>query len=232
MFKVVQIVVCLAVIALACAEQLASLNKYSVSDVSVSGLSAGAYMAVQMHVAFSGTINGSAIFAGGPFYCAEGNLAYAENKCMKTYMGLPNVNNLVVLTNNDYRDGFIDNPANLHDDRVYVFSGEDDSVVDPKVVHSLETYYQAYVQTSNIVADFAVQAEHCFPTLDFGESCATLSSPYIGKCNFDGAKSALSTIYGSLNARTTAKAANLMSFSQKPYFTDSKASIDDTGYIY
>ena len=48
---------------------------------------------------------------------------------MKTYMGLPNVNNLVVLTNNDYRDGFIDNPANLHDDRVYVFSGEDDSVV-------------------------------------------------------------------------------------------------------
>lgn len=120
-------------------------------------------------------------------------------------------------------------------------------------MQSLQTYYQAYIQTSNIVGDFAVNAEHCFPTLDFGESCATLSSPYIGKqgchhvigsppltacyflsgkCNFDGAKSALTTIYGQLNARTTAKAANLLSFSQKPYFTDTKASIDDTGYIY
>ncbi|RYY82081.1 hypothetical protein EON63_14075 [archaeon] len=53
-----------------------------------------------------------------------------------------------------------------------------------------------------------------------------------GKCNFDGAKSALTTIYGELNARTAAKTANLMSFSQKPYFTNTKASIDDTGYIY
>ena len=84
MFKVVQIVVCLAVIALACAEQLASLNKYSVSDVSVSGLSAGAYMAVQMHVAFSGTINGSAIFAGvGGKYILDGAINYfALNICV------------------------------------------------------------------------------------------------------------------------------------------------------
>ncbi|RYY82907.1 hypothetical protein EON63_12375 [archaeon] len=64
MSKIVQIIACLAVLVLACAEQLASLNQYSISDVSVSGLSAGAYMAVQMHVAFSATINSSAIFAG------------------------------------------------------------------------------------------------------------------------------------------------------------------------
>ena len=40
------------------------LKKYNISDVSISGLSAGAYMAVQMHVAFSATIKGAAIFAG------------------------------------------------------------------------------------------------------------------------------------------------------------------------
>ena len=40
------------------------LGPYSVSDVTVSGLSAGAYMAVQMHVAYSSVVNGSAIFAG------------------------------------------------------------------------------------------------------------------------------------------------------------------------
>lgn len=40
------------------------IKKYSISDVTVSGLSSGGYMAVQMHVAYSSVINGSAIFAG------------------------------------------------------------------------------------------------------------------------------------------------------------------------
>ena len=42
----------------------ATLSKYKISDITVSGLSAGAYMAVQMHIAYSSIINGSAIFAG------------------------------------------------------------------------------------------------------------------------------------------------------------------------
>lgn len=56
-------------------------------------------------------------------------MAYAENKCMKTYMGLPDTAGLIALTNTDYVNGFIDNPVNLHDDRVYLFSGKDDSVI-------------------------------------------------------------------------------------------------------
>lgn len=40
------------------------LGPYKVSDITISGLSAGGFMAVQMHVAFSSIINGSAIFAG------------------------------------------------------------------------------------------------------------------------------------------------------------------------
>lgn len=40
------------------------LKQYKVSDVSVSGFSAGGYMAVQMHVAYSKVVNGSAVFAG------------------------------------------------------------------------------------------------------------------------------------------------------------------------
>jgi poly(3-hydroxybutyrate) depolymerase len=40
------------------------LGPYSVSDVTVSGLSSGGFMAVQLHVTYSSIINGSAIFAG------------------------------------------------------------------------------------------------------------------------------------------------------------------------
>ncbi len=40
------------------------LGPYKISDTTVSGLSSGGYMAVQVHVAFSSFVNGSAIFAG------------------------------------------------------------------------------------------------------------------------------------------------------------------------
>lgn len=39
-------------------------------------------MAVQVHVAFSSIVNGSGVFAGGPYHCAEGNLVEAMDECM------------------------------------------------------------------------------------------------------------------------------------------------------
>lgn len=156
----------------------------------------------------------------------------AEYKCMKTYEGLPNVDALVTLTKNDEKLGVIDKTANMKDDRVYLFSGTDDSVVDSKVMGTLQTYYNFFVQPNNIVADFNVKAEHCFPTLAYGEACAQLSSPYIGKCQFDGASKAFSALFGTLSAKATAVKANLMSFNQAPYFTNRQASLGDTGYIY
>jgi poly(3-hydroxybutyrate) depolymerase len=40
------------------------LKQYNIKDITVSGISSGGFMAVQMHVAFSSIINGSAVFAG------------------------------------------------------------------------------------------------------------------------------------------------------------------------
>lgn len=47
----------------------AASYKVDKKQVSVSGLSSGAFFAVQMHVAYSGTFMGAGVFAGGPFYC-------------------------------------------------------------------------------------------------------------------------------------------------------------------
>lgn len=38
--------------------------------VTLSGISAGAYFATQYQIAYSGSVQGVAIFAGGPYYCA------------------------------------------------------------------------------------------------------------------------------------------------------------------
>jgi len=43
----------------------------SSKKVSVSGVSSGAYMAVQLQVAYSETFMGVGSVAGGPYFCAE-----------------------------------------------------------------------------------------------------------------------------------------------------------------
>ena len=212
------------------------LQRYSISDVTVSGISSGGYFAVQLHMAYSSFINGSATFATGPFYCAESSATIAENRCMDVTLGAPQVDLLVAATAEDHLLGLIDNPANLADDRVYIFSGSMDTVVDPKVVHALYNYYQTYIKTSNMVADFNIPAEHCIPTLEYGEQCSTLSSPYIGKCGFDGAGAAFKTLFGaSIKTAAPAVADSLKMFSQKPFFPvvgGKSISVGDNGYIY
>lgn len=40
------------------------------TQTSVSGLSSGGFMTTQFHTAFSSTLIGAGVVAGGPFYCA------------------------------------------------------------------------------------------------------------------------------------------------------------------
>lgn len=160
-------------------------------------------------------------------------MLYAEERCMDVSLGIPQTEKLIALTTADYEAGYIDNYKNMHDDRVYLYSGKDDTVVDGQVVQELQKYYSAFTSGDNIVASYNVNAEHCMPTIDYGEDCSTLTSPYIGKCGFDGAGEAFKTLYGSnFNARTTMVSSNLLSFNQKPYFNDVYSSIGNTGYIY
>jgi hypothetical protein len=148
-------------------------------------------------------------------------------------MGNPNVEQLVALTHTYEATGEIDKTDNLKDDRVYLYSGKSDTVVVPAVVQSLQTYYNFFMAASNVVGDFSIDSEHCFPTLAYGEVCGQLSSPYIGKCKYDGAEQIFRTLYGqNINDKGTAKAANLQSFSQTSYFSGRSTSIDDKGYIY
>ncbi len=67
---------------LLCLGLVASALAYNVtSQLSVSGISAGGFVAVQYHVAFSSEVSGAAIFAGGPYYCAQGSEITALTAC-------------------------------------------------------------------------------------------------------------------------------------------------------
>lgn len=215
--------------------KLSALN-IDPAAVTVSGLSAGGFMAVQMHVAYSGTFNGSAIFAGGPYFCALGNLMIATEQCMYA-LGGPDADKSVTYTNTQAAAGTIDSTSNLADDKVFLFSGTKDTVVNPRVMAALEDYYGNYIRSDNIVTEFNFAAQHCLPTLNYGEACTVKMSPYIGKCNYDGAGIALNTMYG--NALETAGkdiSSNLFKFDQTAFYpkgvTSSSSSLDTTGYIY
>jgi hypothetical protein len=54
------------------------------TQISVSGISSGGFMAHQFHVAHSSNVMGAGIVAGGPYYCAEGSVADAIRRCSKS----------------------------------------------------------------------------------------------------------------------------------------------------
>ena len=59
--------------------------------ITVSGISAGCYMAVQTHVAHSSLIKGMACTAGGPYWCAQNSIDTAITQCM-TEQDAPYIN--------------------------------------------------------------------------------------------------------------------------------------------
>lgn len=214
---------------------MAPLGTFTIdkSKISVGGLSSGAFFAVQYHVSHSSYIMGASVMAGGPWYCAEGQESTALTTCMTPeVMPGPNANSLASLTKVSASVGDIDPVEGLANAKVFVYSGMVDSVVARKVVQATVDYYKLFVTGSsgNVTAAFNVLSEHCFPTLDWGESCASLGSPYIGNCKYDGAEASLTTIYGALQPRGTAVAANLLTFDQTQFATG--FSLNSFGFVY
>ena len=105
----------------------------------VSGISSGAFMAVQHHVVWSNDVDGAGVIAGGPFWCALANAITAQTACMKAPR-LINLSELLLITHTTHITGFIDDPRNLVGDRVWLFSGTDDHEVVPGVVEKTRDY--------------------------------------------------------------------------------------------
>lgn len=198
---------------------------------SVSGLSSGGFMAVQLHVAYSGTFaKGAGIVAGGPFYCAEGSIVNATGRCMTHSSAIP-VSSLVTTTKNWASQGLIDPVSNLATSKVYLWSGTADNTVVPAVMNDLNTYYQALLPSSNIVYRNNVAAGHAMVTDDYGGTCSTTASPYVNDCNVDLAGAMLQQIYGPLNARNDGTLTGTFTeFDQTAYV--SGHGMATTGWVY
>ena len=110
-------------------------------QTSVSGFSSGAFMAVQLQVAYSDSIIGAGVVAGGPYYCAANNRRFAPI-CMGQERFVPPNPMLMVNAAKSFASARQIAPlSNLRRSRVYVFSGTHDSVVRPPAVEATVSFF-------------------------------------------------------------------------------------------
>ena len=214
------------------AVDLPALN-IDTTQTTLSGLSSGGYMAVQLHVAYSATFGkGAGVVAGGPFFCAEGSVINATGRCMASPAGIP-TSSLISTTNTWASQGTIDPVANLQSSKVYLFSGTKDSVVKQGAMDALNTYYKSFVPAANIVYKKDIAAEHAMVTDDYGNACATKGAPYISDCNFDLAGNILQQLYGTLSPRNNAAlpAGNFIEFKQSTFITNHGMAANGWAYV-
>lgn len=215
------------------------------AQTTVSGLSSGAFMAVQFGVAYSSIVKGVGAIAGGPYYCAQGDVDIATGKCSCTGLftlacdakpGGTSLPALYQATGRYARTGRIDPVEKLSGQRIWLFSGSKDDVVPPAVMQDLLTYYRHYAKEENIRFVGDVAAEHAFPTEDFGnKSCSDYGPPFINKCRFDGAGELLKWMYGDLKLKAVTQGGRLIEFDQTEFAPARHATehgLAPTGFVY
>ncbi|CAF1531444.1 unnamed protein product, partial [Rotaria sordida] len=215
------------------AEKLSSYN-VDPSETSVSGLSSGAFFATQIQVAFSASIKGAGIVAGGPYNCG-GQISYTS--CM--YTSSPSITQSISNTKS-WSGNKIDDIKNLATHKVYMISGTSDTTVGGSVMTQLYKYYVTdgqFIPSANVVFKKDLKSAHTFPT-DFdstgNNACGSTSSPYISNCGFDGAEAILQHIYGSLKPRNNgALSGKFIEFNQEEFITNARTNgMSTTGWIY
>jgi hypothetical protein len=216
------------------------LKKYNVDQtngLTVSGVSAGGAMAIQLHLAYSKTFTGMAAFAGPPYWCAQGDVAIALSACME-FPELIDLNVLHDAVWAAYEVDSIDNPSYLKNDRVWFFSGTNDTVVNHKVVLKSSEFYKKYIPDDRNFFVGSIAAEHAWITNNFGNACGYLGKPWINNCGFDGSGSFLRHLHPEekLNPAGVNNASNLFTFEQGYYtpldvYPDA-ISFAKYGYVY
>src|SRR5271167_2873684 len=220
------------------------------AQVSVSGISSGAFMANQLHIAHSADVMGAAMIAGGLYGCAalhatsdgvEALASQAAGPCMSTPFLLEDVSFYADLVKTLAADAAIDPPSNLARAKVYIFTGGSDSVVSSETVEKGRDVYAALgVPPANIVFEDhsgpAAKAGHSWVTKNFGGKCSANKEPFINDCVYDQAGAELKAIYGlGLEPPAAAPSGRIVAFDQTEFVPDNAAranGLADVGYLY
>jgi poly(3-hydroxybutyrate) depolymerase len=210
------------------------LPSYNVdtSRITVSGLSAGAFMAHQLLVAYSDVFAGMGSIAGGPYLCAEGTLAGAITYGMKGEPA-PNVDFLVAQTQALERFEAVAPLSNLKDKKIWLFHGTEDTTVSKATVLALQDYCEKFTTAKNIKLVDTISAPHTMPTDEFdAKRVKFYDETYIADCGYDAAGELLKHLHGKLNPRVT-PVGQMLPFRQSEFIPGAQwHGMSLVGYVY
>jgi hypothetical protein len=208
------------------------LHAYHISGIYVSGVSSGGYMATQLQVAYSRKVKGAAIFAAGPYYCAQNNVNQALYACGEDIWPdyLPTLEADASLWAGY---GWIDPTSNIASQKVYVYHGSNDTTVAGSLTSDLVSFNQHFGASTQYVTS---SSGHAWVTPYGPGACGVTASPFLNNCGSDPEKSFLTKLFGSVNAANTGTlTGTLTRFSQSAYAIGGSAaalSMGAKGFAY
>ena len=196
-----------------------------VATFTVSGVSSGGYMAVQMQMAHSSRVHGVGALAAGPYYCARGSLWTARGQCMT---GAPAASR----SDPDRygREKRIDPVANIGKARVWLFSGTQDRTVVPTVVEALARQYALLGAQPVLIKDRP--AGHAMVTENAGNACPVTEPPFLNDCDYDAAGELLRHLLGNLSPPSSTPGGRLIAFDQRELGGTNAISMAAEGFVY
>lgn len=217
------------------ASTLPALN-IDIEQTSVSGISSGGFMTVQMHATHADQIVGIGVFAGGPYQCSgTGNSLVGINNALNVCLaGEADADISLQRLQSAFADGKVADPAEQYADKVWLFGGYNDGVVKQNTMNELFEYYEQLTAEGNTHYRDNLNAGHAQITLEYGQECKTHGDNFINDCDYDGAGLLLQHIYGELNPRATSyPEANLIAVNQGDFVVNpTLASMAETAYLY
>jgi len=145
------------------AEQPAKLSGYNadIGESSISGISSGAFMAVQFATAWSSVIKSVGVVAGGPYWCAKADaddiddiingytlpIMTATGPCMTGPP--PELSGSFAKADAKSASGDIDALQFVRRQKIYVFHGYNDAVVAKSVTDAAADFYRHYLGEAN-----------------------------------------------------------------------------------
>jgi hypothetical protein len=187
-----------------------------IRESSISGISSGAFMAVQFGTAWSSVIKGVGAVAGGPYWCAKADandfingftlpIMTATGSCMT---GPPrDMNRSFEKADAKSASGDIDAVEFVRRQKIYLFHGYNDAVVARSVTDAAADFYRHYLgeaNRGNLYYQTTVGAGHSLAIapdkpIDGLNDCQANAAPFINKCGYDQAGIILQHIYGALS---------------------------------
>lgn len=232
--------------------QSAKLSGYNadIRESSISGLSSGAFMAVQFGTAWSSVIRGVGVIAGGPYWCAKGDGFFGYWSAVRRATGvcmsgpLSDQSEFFAKADANAASGAIDSLQSVRRQKIYIFHGYNDDKVARPVTDAAAEFYRHYLgdaNRGNLFYQTTVGAGHSLvvaqnPPLEDLNACEKSDPPYIDQCGYDQAGIILQHIYGALNERKRGPlTGTINSFDQSIYSKPDDPvalSLGKTGHVF